>query len=403
MVRDVGLAEELAQDALVAALEQWPKSGIPDKPGRLADGRRQASRHRPAAAPQADRAQARGARPRARGRAARAPRPTSMPRSTTTSATTCCASIFTACHPVLATEARVALTLRLLGGLTTDEIARAFLVAEPTVAQRIVRAKRTLAEKQVPFEVPRGAELGRAARLGAGGDLPHLQRGLLGDRRRRLDAAAAVRGGAAPRPHPGRAGARRARGARPRRADGDPGLAPQARDQSLGRADPAARPEPRALGPAADPPRPRRAGSGRGAGQEARRRARPLCAAGRHRRLPCARAHRRGDRLGAHRRALRRAGRDHAVAGRRAQSRGRARHAVRSGGRAGGCRCADRRAGARRPITCCRACAATCCTSSAASRRPAPSSSAPPRSPATSASATCCSTAPRRAASPPIG
>ncbi len=97
--------------------------------------------------------------------------------------------VFTACHPVLSTEARVALTLRLLGGLTTEEIARAFLVPEPTIAQRIVRAKRTLAEAQVPFEVPRGAELRRAAGLGARGHLPDLQRGLLGHRRRRLDAA----------------------------------------------------------------------------------------------------------------------------------------------------------------------------------------------------------------------
>ena len=97
--------------------------------------------------------------------------------------------IFIACHPVLSPEARAALTLRLLGGLTTDEIARAFLVPEPTVAQRIVRAKRTLAEARVPFEVPRGAELRRALCLGARGHLSHLQRGLLGDRRRRLDAA----------------------------------------------------------------------------------------------------------------------------------------------------------------------------------------------------------------------
>ena len=98
---------------------------------------------------------------------------------------------------MLSTEARVALTLRLLGGLTTDEIARAFLVPEPTVAQRIVRAKRTLAEAQVPFEVPRGDELARAAGLGARGDLPDLQRRLLRHRRRRLDAPRAVRGSAA--------------------------------------------------------------------------------------------------------------------------------------------------------------------------------------------------------------
>ena len=84
-------------------------------------------------------------------------------RSTTTSATTSCGSMFTACHPVLSKEARVALTLRLVGGLTTDEIARAFLVPEPTIAQRIVRAKRTLGEARVPFEVPRGAELRASA------------------------------------------------------------------------------------------------------------------------------------------------------------------------------------------------------------------------------------------------
>ena len=175
----------------------------------------------------------------------------------------------------------------------------------------------------------------------------------------------------------------------------------KARDRSHGRADPAARPEPRALGPAAHPPRPCRPRAGRGAGEEGRRCARPLCAAGRHRRLSCPCANGGGNRLGAHRRAVRGAWRDHAIARRGAQSRGGARHAVRSGGGAGGCRRADRRAGARRPITCCRACAATCCTSSAASTRPAPSSSAPPPSRATSASATCCCAAPPRAPARP--
>ena len=113
--------------------------------------------------------------------------------------------IFVACHPVLSVDARVALTLRLLGGLTTDEIARAFLVPEATVAQRIVRAKRTLSEAHVPFEVPRTDEL--AGRLGAVLErrLPDLQRGLFGHRRRRLDAAGTVRGRAAPRPDAGRA------------------------------------------------------------------------------------------------------------------------------------------------------------------------------------------------------
>ena len=124
--------------------------------------------------------------------------------------------IFTACHPVLAAEARVALTLRLLGGLTTDEIARAFLVPEPTIAQRIVRAKRTLAEEHVPFEVPRGRGPDRAAVLGARSHLSHFQRRLLGDRRRRLDAARALRGCACASGRmlaelaPGRAGSRTA-------------------------------------------------------------------------------------------------------------------------------------------------------------------------------------------------
>ncbi|MFL5365316.1 MAG: RNA polymerase sigma factor [Myxococcales bacterium] len=158
MVRDVGLAEELAQDALVAALERWPESGIPDNPGawltataknRAIDAvRRQqrlTSKHEQvgqeldlrweASAPDLDAALDENV------------------------GDDLLRLVLIACHPVLSTEARVALTLRLLGGLTTEEIARAFLVPEPTIAQRIVRAKRTLAEKRVPFEVPRGAEL----------------------------------------------------------------------------------------------------------------------------------------------------------------------------------------------------------------------------------------------------
>ena len=137
--------------------------------------------------------------------------------------------MFIACHPVLSTEARVALTLRLLGGLTTEEIARAFLVPEPTVAQRIVRAKRTLAEAHVPFEVPRGAEL--AARLSSVLEVIYLvfnegYSATAGDDWMRPDA---VRGGAAARPHPGRARARGARGPRAGGADGNPGVALRAR------------------------------------------------------------------------------------------------------------------------------------------------------------------------------
>jgi RNA polymerase sigma factor (sigma-70 family) len=147
IVRDVGIAEELAQDALVAALEQWPESGVPRNPGawlmatakhraidvlrrkkRFADKRDEITREIEA-------------------------------RQDDDSGEDMLSLLFTACHPVLSREARVALTLRLLGGLTTDEIARAYLVPEPTIAQRIVRAKRTLAEKRIPFEVPAGEEL----------------------------------------------------------------------------------------------------------------------------------------------------------------------------------------------------------------------------------------------------
>lgn len=158
LVRDVGVAEELAQDALVTALEQWPASGVPANPGawlmttaknraltllrrrRLADRKHDELGHEldlrhEEAAPDLDAA------------------------LDDDVGDDLLKLVFVACHPVLSPEARVALTLRLLGGLTTDEIARAFLVPEPTIAQRIVRAKRTLADKQVPFEIPRGDEL----------------------------------------------------------------------------------------------------------------------------------------------------------------------------------------------------------------------------------------------------
>ena len=161
LLHDVGIAEELAQDALVTALETWPDAGIPDNPGAwlMATAKRRAIdylRHNKMRALKQEELSyildiqyGGGQNPE-----------------------TACASdidddllrlIFTACHPVLSSEARVALTLRLLGGLTTDEIARAFLVPETTVAQRIVRAKRTLAEARVPFEIPVGQQL--AARL----------------------------------------------------------------------------------------------------------------------------------------------------------------------------------------------------------------------------------------------
>jgi len=162
IVRDVGLAEELAQDALVAALEQWPESGVPEKPGAWLMA---AAKHR--------------AIDLIRRNALLERKHEELGRDLEERQELAVADIenaidddvgddllrliFTACHPVLSSEARVALTLRLLGGLTTDEIARAFLVPEPTIAQRIVRAKRTLSDARVPFEVPRGSD--RVARL----------------------------------------------------------------------------------------------------------------------------------------------------------------------------------------------------------------------------------------------
>ncbi|MGO9204627.1 MAG: RNA polymerase sigma factor [Candidatus Limnocylindrales bacterium] len=164
LVRDVGLAEDLAQDALVAALQQWPESGVPENPGAwlMAVGRRRAI-------------------DLLRRRALLEQKHEAIRRDLGVQQDVALVEgkamidddigddllrlVFVACHPVLSKDARVALTLRLLGGLTTDEIARAFLVSEATVAQRIVRAKRTLAEARVPFPVPRGDELG--LRLGS--------------------------------------------------------------------------------------------------------------------------------------------------------------------------------------------------------------------------------------------
>ncbi len=162
IVRDVGVAEDLAQDALVAALEQWPTSGVPDNPGAWLMG---TAKHR--AIDLMRRRQMLERKHEELGRDLEDrqvnPEPELAAAIDDDVGDDLLRLIFTACHPVLSTEARVALTLRLLGGLTTDEIARAFLVPEPTIAQRIVRAKRTLAERRVPFEVPRGEE--RAARL----------------------------------------------------------------------------------------------------------------------------------------------------------------------------------------------------------------------------------------------
>ena len=161
MVRDVGLAEELAQDALVAALERWPGSGIPESPGAwlmatakhraidlLRRGKQQERKHEELGRELEAEREIAAADPDGSDAAAEDGVGDDLLRL-----------VLVACHPVLSTEARVALTLRLVGGLTTEEIARAYLVPVPTIAQRIVRAKRTLAEARVPFEVPRGAEL----------------------------------------------------------------------------------------------------------------------------------------------------------------------------------------------------------------------------------------------------
>ncbi|HSV35003.1 MAG TPA: RNA polymerase sigma factor [Ramlibacter sp.] len=163
MVRDVGLAEELAQDALVAALEHWPTQGVPDKPAAwlMATAKNRAlDRLRRDKVLQAKLAQI--------GRDLEAQEALIVPDFVDALDAAredeigddLLRLVFTACHPVLSTDARVALTLKLLGGLTTHEIARAYLVPEPTIAQRIVRAKRTLSEAHVPFELPRGDALG---------------------------------------------------------------------------------------------------------------------------------------------------------------------------------------------------------------------------------------------------
>jgi RNA polymerase sigma factor (sigma-70 family) len=162
IVRDIGLAEELAQDALVAALEQWPQSGIPDNPGAWLMA---TAKHR--AIDMFRRNKRLERKHEELGRELEIQQEMAVADFDAALdddiGDDLLRLVFTACHPVLTSEARVALTLRLLGGLTTDEIARGFLVPEPTVAQRIVRAKRTLSEAHVPFEVPRSDEL--AARL----------------------------------------------------------------------------------------------------------------------------------------------------------------------------------------------------------------------------------------------
>jgi len=164
IMRDVGLAEELAQDALVAALEQWPADGVPGNPGAWLMA---TAKHRAI-----DRLRRKTLHQRKEGELTREIEaqlvdavPDIEAKLDDPVGDDMLRLIFVACHPLLSAEARAALTLRLLGGLTTEEIARAFLVPEPTIAQRIVRAKKTLADARIPFEVPRGTEL--AERIGS--------------------------------------------------------------------------------------------------------------------------------------------------------------------------------------------------------------------------------------------
>ena len=171
-VGDIGLAEELAQDALVDALRQWPRDGTPRNPGRLAHHRGQAQGRRPLPPqPHAEREvrPARAANSTGGRHGPQTRRSTSTPESKEEIADDRLRLMFVACHPVLSVPARTALTLRLVGGLTVPEIARAYVVPEPTIAQRIVRAKRTIAKAGVPFEVPAGADRSSPPGVGAPG------------------------------------------------------------------------------------------------------------------------------------------------------------------------------------------------------------------------------------------
>ena len=171
IVRDVGLAEELAQDALVTALEKWPASGVPPNPGAWLMA---TAKHRAIDILRRNKVTERKHQELGREIDSQQGKAVADLDAEIDDdiGDDLLRLVFTACHPVLSTDARIALTLRLVGGLTTEEIARAFLVPEATIAQRIVRAKRTLVEKQIPYEVPRGAEL--AARLSSVLDVVYL-------------------------------------------------------------------------------------------------------------------------------------------------------------------------------------------------------------------------------------
>ncbi len=286
VVRDVGVAEELAHDALVAALEQWPNEGIPDKPGAWLMA---TAKHRAIDTVRRNKLVRRkheelGREIEAEGGDLVDEREALDAALDDEIGDDLLSLMFISCHPVLAMEARVALTLRMLGGLTTTEIARAFLVPEATIAQRIVRAKRTLAEARVPFEVPRGDALaerlasvlevvylvfneGYSATAGSDWLRPALCEDALKLARMLAELA------------PGRA-----RGARPRRAARDSSVAHCGSDRPRRRARAVARAGPQPLGSIADSARARGARARRALG----RCARPVRTAGRDRGVPCA-------------------------------------------------------------------------------------------------------------------
>ena len=222
IVRDVGVAEELAQDALVAALEKWPESGIPENPGAWLMG---TAKHRAIDFLRRGTLIDRKHEDLGRDMAEREMQVPDLAAAMDDNiGDDMLRLVFIACHPVLSTEARVALTLRLLGGLTTDEIARAYLSSEPTIAQRIVRAKRTLTEAQVPFEVPRGAEFSGGCPLFCKSSISSSMRVT----RQHPETTGCGRHSAKKRCGWGgssRTCPERTRGARTGRADGDSGLA----------------------------------------------------------------------------------------------------------------------------------------------------------------------------------
>src|SRR4051812_15293221 len=346
IVRDIGLAEDLAQDALVAALEQWPKSGVPENPGAwlMATAKHRAIDH----------FRRNTLLDRKHEELGREVAEQEMKVPDLNAALDddvgddLLRLVFIACHPVLSTEARVALTLRLLGGLSTEEIARAFLVPEATIAQRIVRAKRTLAEEKIPFEVPRADAL--AERLSSVLEVIYLifnegysatagsdwMRPALCEEALRLGRILAGLMPKEPEVH-GLVALMEIQASRSAARVGPTGEPVLLLEQDRGRWDQLlirrglaaierAEALDGALGGGAGPAAGERAGAGGsvshrggpggdGGGRGARRRARALPPAGRDRRLPCPGAHPAGDRLGAHRGAVRGVGRAGALSG----------------------------------------------------------------------------------------